>query len=183
MGRYRQGVPCDHDRRQPHEIPDDRGSHRAADAQPDGESVQRVVRDAILKIISEAGLNNPPAEVVDVKVPGEAQAGKPFKHVFKNNCVNIVCPEDARLGDTIKVVIRDEGRRLQRRRSRPPPWWRPAGAALPPSGVGCCSAASCRGVGWCSAASHLGVSGGRFFVVVFVAFVLCRLARLPSVIR
>jgi hypothetical protein len=31
---------------------------------------------------------------VDVKVPGEAQAGKPFKHVFKNNC-----PEDARLGD------------------------------------------------------------------------------------
>ena len=99
MGRYGQGVPCDHDRRQPHEVPDDRGSQRAADALPDGESVQRVVRDAILKIISEAGLNNPPAEVVDVKVPGEAQAGKPFKHVFKNNCVNIVCPEDARLGD------------------------------------------------------------------------------------
>ena len=38
-------------------------------------------------------------------MPGEAQAGKPFKHVFKNNCVNIVCPEDARLGDTIKVVM------------------------------------------------------------------------------
>ena len=65
----------------------------------------RVVRDSILKIISEAGLNNPPAEVVDVKVPGEAQAGKPFKHVFKNNCVNIVCPEDARPSDTIKVVM------------------------------------------------------------------------------